>query len=260
MDRDRGRGRDSPAREQPLRHDASLLTEVDTYLFNEGTHYRLYDRLGAHPLTVEGASGTYFATWAPGADRVSVIGDFNHWAKTAHPLRRRGQTGLWEGFIPGVGIGAVYKYHIVSRSRGYRVDKADPHATYAEVPPATGSIVWGLDYQWGDDEWMRDRRSHQALSAPISIYEVHLGSWRRVPEEGNRPLTYREMAPQLTAYVRQAGFTHVELMPVMEHPFYGSWGYQIMGYFAFTSCYGTPEDFMYLVDYLHRYDIGVIVD
>jgi len=247
-------------REGQVRYDASPITEDDLYLFNEGTHHCLYLKMGAQPLVVDGISGTHFAVWAPNAGQVSVMGDFNSWNKTSHPLRPRGQSGIWEGFIPGVGKGALYKYHIASRLNGYQVDKADPYALYHETPPKTSSIVWDLDYDWGDSEWMRQRGSHNALTAPISIYEVHLGSWRRVPEEGNRPLTYREIAPELVDYVKQMGFTHVEFLPVTEHPFYGSWGYQVTGYFAPTSRYGKPQDFMYLIDQLHQHGIGVILD
>jgi len=238
----------------------TLLTDDDLYLFNEGNHFRLYQKLGAHPLTVDGEEGTYFALWAPDAERVFVIGSFNGWSKTSHPLSPRGQSGIWEGFIPGVGAGAVYKYHVVSHYRGYRVDKADPLAFYNEMPPKTASTVWDLEYTWGDQAWMKERRRRNALDSPIAIYEVHLGSWRRVPEEKHRPLTYRELAPLLAEYVNQMGFTHVEFLPLMEHPFLGSWGYQITGYFAPTSRYGTPQDFMYLVDYLHQRGIGVILD
>ncbi|MBI3328521.1 MAG: 1,4-alpha-glucan branching protein GlgB, partial [Nitrospinae bacterium] len=245
---------------QPEPSEMTLLTDDDLYLFNEGTHLRLYEKLGAHPLTIDGMEGTYFAVWAPDAVRVGVMGDFNGWDKARHPLCSRGQSGIWEGFVPGVGKGAPYKYYIVSRHNGYRVDKADPFAVYHEVPPKTASIVWDLAYTWGDREWMANRSSHNALDAPIAIYEVHLGSWRRVPEEGGRPLSYRQLAPKLAEYVRQMGFTHVEFLPVMEHPFYGSWGYQITGYFAPTSRFGTPQDFMHLIDCLHQYGIGVILD
>jgi 1,4-alpha-glucan branching enzyme len=208
----------------------------------------------------EGKEGTCFAVWAPDAQKVYVMGDFNGWDKESHPLRPRGKSGIWEGFIPGVGKGANYKYHIASRFHGYHVDKADPFALYSEVPPKTGSIVWNLDYVWGDGEWMENRQKHNALDAPMAVYEMHLGSWMRMPEEGNRSLTYRELAPRLAEYVRSMGFTHVEFLPVMEHPFYGSWGYQTSGYFTPTSRYGAPQDFMYLVDQLHRNEIGVILD
>jgi 1,4-alpha-glucan branching enzyme len=240
--------------------EAALLTGDDLYLFNEGSHLRLYQKLGAHPMTLGGSEGTRFAVWAPDAERVSVVGDFNGWDKSSNPLSPRDQSGIWEGFIPGVGKGEVYKYHIESRYRGYRIDKADPFAFYSEIPPRTGSIVWDTDYTWGDRKWLKERRNRNALEAPIAIYEVHLGSWRRVPEEEHRPLSYRELAPQLAEYVNQMGFSHVEFLPVMEHPFDGSWGYQVTGYFAPTSRFGTPQDFMYLVDYLHQHDIGVILD
>jgi len=245
---------------QPVRYDVTMLTGDDTYLFNEGSHYRLYQKLGAQPLSVDGVDGTYFAVWAPDARQVFVMGDFNSWDKTCHPLCSRGQSGIWDGFVPGVGKGALYKYHIVSRYRGYRVDKADPFAVYSEVPSNTSSIVWELDYTWGDQAWMQERHKHNALDAPIAIYEVHLGSWMRVPEEGHRPLTYRELAPKLAEYAERMGFTHVEFLPVTEHPFAGSWGYQTTGYFAPTSRYGTPQDFMYLIDCLHQHGIGVILD
>ena len=242
----------------PLETD--LLTDDDIHLFNEGTHYRLYDKLGAHRVAVDGVEGTFFAVWAPSGEQVSVIGDFNEWDKTSHPLHPRGRSGVWEGFIPGIGKGALYKYHIVSRYNGYRVDKMDPFAFYNEPPPKTASIVWDLNYNWGDRAWLEKRRRLNAPDAPIAIYEVHLGSWMRVAEEGNRSLTYRELAHKLAEYVKGMGFTHVEFLPIMEHPFYGSWGYQISGYFAPTSRYGPPQDFMYLVDHLHQHDIGVILD
>ncbi len=198
--------------------------------------------------------------WAPNAASVSVVGDFNGWNGESHPLGTIGQSGIWEGFVPGVGRGDVYKYRIASRVAGYRVDKADPYGFRHEVPPRTGSVVWDLDYAWGDAEWMRRRSRTPFTSSPMSIYEVHLGSWRRVPEEGNRSLTYREIAPHLAAYAKAMGFTHVELMPVMEHPFSGSWGYQGTGFFAPTSRFGTPQDFMFLVDTLHQAGLGVILD
>jgi 1,4-alpha-glucan branching enzyme len=254
------RGFKSQAQRQPVPSEVTLLTKDDLYLFNEGSHFRLYHKLGAHPLIVKGQEGTYFAVWAPDAKRVFVIGDFNGWNKTSHPLSARDRSGIWEGFIPGVTKGAIYKYHLVSHYRGYQVDKADPFAFYNEIPPKTASVAWDMEYTWGDQKWMRERHRHSALKAPIAIYEVHLGSWRRVPEEGHRPLTYRELAPLLAEYVQQMGFTHVEFLPVMEHPFPGSWGYQITGYFAPTSRFGTPQDFMYLVDFLHQRNIGVILD
>ncbi len=245
---------------EPVSSEVSLITDDDLYLFNQGEHFRLYDKMGAHCLDNGGQKGTYFAVWAPDAEKVFVIGDFNNWDKTRHPLRPRGQSGNWEGFIPGVFEGTHYKYHIVSRYNNYRADKTDPFAFYNEISSKTASIVRRLDYTWGDREWMQNQRQHNSLEAPISIYEIHLGSWRRVPEEGLRFLTYRELAPLLADYIRATGFTHVEFLPVMEHPFYGSWGYQTTGYFAPTSRYGAPQDFMYLVDYLHQRGIGVFVD
>jgi 1,4-alpha-glucan branching enzyme len=245
---------------QTVRYDFSLLSDDDLFLFNEGSHFRLYYKLGAHPVTVDGTTGTYFAVWAPDAEKVFVIGDFNNWDKASHPMVPRGQSGIWDVFIPGVGPGTFYKFHIHSRFQMYKVDKADAFGFYYEGPPRTASIVWDLDYAWSDQEWMAKRQAHNALNAPQSVYEVHLGSWRRKPEEGDRFLTYREIAPELAEYVKSLGFTHVEFLPVMEHPFYGSWGYQTTGYFAPTSRFGTPQDFMFLVDYLHQHDIGVILD
>ena len=238
----------------------SALSSMDFHLFNEGTHVRLYDKLGAHLETHDGKAGTRFAVWAPNAKKVAVMGDFNGWAKTKHPLKPRDSSGIWEGFIPGVGKGAVYKYWISSHVNGHKGEKADPYGFRQEEPPRTASVVWDLDYQWNDTEWMKARKERAALTAPISIYEAHLGSWRRVPEEGNRSLNYREIALLLAAHVKKLGFTHVELMPIMEHPFYGSWGYQTTGYFAPTSRYGTSQDFMFLVDHLHKEGIGVILD
>ena len=237
-----------------------LLTEQDLYLFNQGRHYRAYEKLGSHLTSVDGRPGTSFSVWAPNARAVTVMGSFNDWNKDSHPLRPRESSGIWEEFIPGVTKGSVYKYHIVSRHHGHVVDKADPFGFLHEKPPRTASLVWDLDYQWSDHDWMQGREGRNSLHAPISIYEVHLGSWMRVPEEHNRPLTYRETAPRLADYAQRMQFTHVELLPVMEHPFYGSWGYQTTGYFAPTARYGTPQDFMYLVDYLHQRGIGVILD
>jgi 1,4-alpha-glucan branching enzyme len=254
---------DSPATTSPAVpvEATSQLTEQDLYLFNEGTHFRLYEKLGAHPGTnAAGEKGVWFAVWAPNAERVSVIGDFNGWDKRDHPMTIRQGSGIWELFVPGIGKGERYKYHVQSRFRGYRMDKADPFAFHTETPPRQASVVWDLDYQWGDGAWMAGRGERQSMSAPMSIYEVHLGSWRRVPEEGNRSLTYREMAPLLAEHVKKLGFTHVELLPIMEHPFYGSWGYQTTGHFAPTSRYGTPQDLMYLIDHLHQNGIGVILD
>ncbi len=239
-----------------------MLTDQDIYLFREGTHVRAYEKLGAHSISAaEGEQGTHFAVWAPNAALVSVVGDFNGWNPETHRLQvRLDSSGIWSGFIAGVKPGALYKYHIVSRSSGYTVDKADPYAFFAEKPPRTASVVWDLSYEWGDSAWMTSRARANAMDAPWSVYELHLGSWRRVPEEHDRSLTYRELAHAVADYVNEMGFTHVELMPVMEHPFYGSWGYQVTGYFAPSSRYGTPQDFMYFVDYLHRRGIGVILD
>jgi len=248
-------------RQGKVHHDVSLLTADDIYLFKQGRHYRLYDKLGSHVITAHDTRGTLFAVWAPNAERVSVVGDFNQWDAASHPLRQRADdSGLWEGFVPGVLAGTLYKYRLRSRLQGYEVDKSDPFSVRTEEPPRTASIVWDLEYGWGDGEWMARRAPHNALDAPISIYEVHLGSWQRVPEEGQRSLSYREHAQALVHYVREMGFTHVELMPVMEHPFYGSWGYQCTGFFAPTARFGAPQDFMHLVDRLHQAGIGVILD
>ena len=243
-----------------LRSEVSSLTDQDVYLFNEGTHYRMYEKLGAHLAAAGHDAGVSFAVWAPNAREVSVIGDFNDWKPGAHALRSRGSSGIWEGFIPGIGKGALYKFHIVSTQHGYTGDKADPFGVFHEKPPRTASVVWDLDYTWADGEWMGQRARRQTVRAPISVYEVHLGSCMRLPEENGRPLSYRETAPRLAEYVERLGFTHVEFLPIMEHPFYASWGYQTTGYFAPTSRYGTPQDFMYLVDYLHQHGIGVILD
>jgi 1,4-alpha-glucan branching enzyme len=229
-----------------------LITEQDIYLWNEGTHYRLYDKLGAHP--VEG--GVHFAVWAPSADSVSVVGEWNGWDPTADPLSPMGDSGIWGGLITEAQTPHAYKYRIANGS--YRVDKADPFGFHHETPPKTASKVWPLDHVWDDDGWMSTRSNKNSLEAPISVYEVHLGSWRR--GEGGRHLTYLELADQLPEYVSGLGFTHVEFMPVMEHPFYGSWGYQTTGYFAPTSRFGTPQDFMTLVDSLHQAGLGVVLD
>jgi 1,4-alpha-glucan branching enzyme len=238
-----------------------LLTEQDIYHFREGTHFRAYEKLGAHPVRGAGASATRFAVWAPNASAVSVIGDFNQWRRGHARLRaREDSSGIWEGVLEGVGPGALYKYHVVARHGGYAVDKSDPYAFRTELPPRTASVVWDLAYSWRDAQWMQRRARANALASPWSIYELHLGSWRRVPEEHNRFLTYRELAHAIADYASELGFTHVELLPVMEHPFYGSWGYQVTGYFAPTARYGNPQDFMYLVDYLHQRGLGVILD
>ncbi|MEO8294619.1 MAG: 1,4-alpha-glucan branching protein GlgB [Gemmatimonadota bacterium] len=235
-----------------------MLTDQDLYLFNEGTHLRLYDHLGAHLVSIDGEEGTAFAVWAPAAERVSVIGAFNDWNPSSNQLAPRQQSGIWEGFIPGIDKGSVYKYHIVSSRQGYVVDKADPLAFATEHPPRTGSVVWPLDYRWEDTEWMGTRKAHNSLKAPISIYEVHLGSWRR--DAAGQSLSYREIAAPLADYARENGFTHVQLLPIMEHPFFGSWGYQTTGYFAPTSRFGEPQDLMALIDHLHQRGIGVFLD
>lgn len=243
-----------------VHYDVTLLTDDDLYLFNEGNHFHLYEKLGAHLVTREGTLGTYFAVWAPDAEKVYVMGDFNGWDPAGHALRSRGVSGIWEGFVEGVGQGTKYKFHICSRYGGYRADKGDPFAFFWERPPLTASIVWDLDYSWGDELWMRGRGARNHARSPMAIYEVHLGSWRRVVEEENRFLSYRELAPRLAEYVAQMGFTHVEFLPVMEHPFYGSWGYESLGFFAPTSRYGTPQDLMFLIDTLHQHGIGVLLD
>ncbi len=239
----------------------SRFTSDDYHLFNEGKHYKIYERLGSRSVTVGNVEGAHFGVWAPNARHVSVIGDFNGWSPAECPLEPRDRSGIWEGFVPGVPNGACYKYHIVSHLDDFKVDKADPYAFASEAPPKTGSRIWALDYEWGDASWMAYRRERTALDRPMAIYEVHLGSWRRAASNGgSRPLTYRELAEYLPAYVHDAGFTHVELLPIMEHPFYGSWGYQTTGYFAPTARYGTPQDLMYLIDRVHQEGIGVILD
>jgi 1,4-alpha-glucan branching enzyme len=237
-----------------------LLTPQDLYLFNEGRHFRAYDKLGAHLVRSNETSGTCFSVWAPNAREVSVIGSFNDWEEHRYTLNPCGTSGIWEGFVPDAKQGNLYKFRIRSQDQGYVVDKADPFGVRHEKPPNTASMIWDLDYQWSDKDWMGTRKTRNSLSAPMSIYEVHLGSWRRVPEEHNRPLTYRELAERLAEYAHRMGFSHVELLPVMEHPFYGSWGYETTGYFAPTARYGVPQDFMYLVDCLHQQGIAVILD
>jgi 1,4-alpha-glucan branching enzyme len=231
----------------------TLISEQDLYYFAEGTHSHLFEVLGGRPATFGGVSGGYFSVWAPNAREISVAGDFNGWNSEEHRLHPRGNSGIWEGFFPGVQRGALYKFHIESHFGGYVVDKADPLGVRHETPPATASVLWDLEYEWNDGDWMNQRRQTNWFNSPVSIYEVHLGSWKH-------GLSYREMARQLGSYVKEMGFTHVEIMPVMEHPFFGSWGYQVTGFFAPTSRYGTPQDFMYLVDHLHQQGIGVILD
>ena len=240
---------------------ASLVTDHDVYLFKEGNHFKLYEKLGAHPGVFNGVKGTFFAVWAPNAKSVSVIGNFNHWNRHEHPLAPRwDSSGIWEGFLPNIGKGELYKFYITSNASYYQVEKQDPFAIFNEVAPNTASIVWDLDYGWNDAGWMKDRHKNNSLESPISIYEMHIGSWKRVIEDQNRSLTYRELAEHLPEYLKHLGFTHVQFLPVMEHPFYGSWGYQTLGYFSPTSRYGTPQDFMFLVDTLHQHGIGVILD
>ena len=242
----------------PVGSGLSELSRDDLFLFNEGSHFQLYNKLGARILADGPTPGVKFAVWAPNARRVSVIGDFNGWNR--YDRRPKESSGIWEGFIPGLGQGALYKYFIESSQNGYQAEKTDPLSHFYELAPKTASIVWDLAYDWGDEQWMKDRRQMPAGRSPLSIYEVHLGSWRRVPEEVDRFLSYAEMAEPLADYVRRMGFTHVEFLPVMEHPFYGSWGYQTLGLFAPTSRYGTPQDFMHLIDRLHQNGIGVILD
>lgn len=243
-------------------HDISLMGEMDLYLFREGNHTELYNVLGSHVMEVDGIGGTLFSVWAPNAKSVSVIGDFNGWNAASHPLGVRWDgSGIWEGFVPGVGHGNLYKYSIVSHAGDRVQEKGDPFAFWWETPPRSASCVWNLDgFGWADEDWLASRAERNAIRAPQSIYEVHLGSWRHVAEEGGRSLSYHELATKLVAYMLDMGFTHVEFLPVMEHPFYGSWGYQTLGYFAPTSRFGTPHEFMELVDSLHKAGIGVILD
>jgi len=237
-----------------------VLSEFDLHLFNEGTHYRAWEKLGSHRLTIDGVSGVHFAVWAPNAQRVSVIGDFNRWDGRVHPMRKLLPSGVWEIFVPDLGERTCYKFEIRTTG-GHLLHKADPFGRHFEVPPNTATVVVEEQYAWRDDGWMRDRPSYDAWrERPMSIYEVHPGSWRRIPEEGNRVPTYRELAATLVPYVREMGYTHIELMPVMEHPFSGSWGYQVIGFFAPTSRHGSPDDFRYFVDECHRYGLGVILD
>jgi 1,4-alpha-glucan branching enzyme len=238
-----------------------VLSDYDLHLFSEGTHLRAWEKFGAHVMTIGHCTGVHFAVWAPNAQRVSVIGDFNGWDGRVHPMRRLVPSGVWELFIPDLTVGACYKYEVRTHA-GHLLEKSDPYAQRFEVPPDSASIIWqGGDYRWDDTDWMNDRPSFAGWhDRPMSIYEVHLGSWRRVPEEGYRYLTYRELARDLIPYVRELGFTHIELMPVMEHPFSGSWGYQVIGFFAPTSRFGTPDDFRYFIDECHRHGLGVILD
>jgi 1,4-alpha-glucan branching enzyme len=235
------------------------ISDLDVHLFCEGTHARIYEKLGAHLTTRGGVGGTQFAVWAPNAQAVCVVGDFNAWKTNATPLTRIAG-GIWSGFVPGVQRGDLYKYRIVSPAGHVLPDKADPYGVVQQMPPNTASVVWNLDYAWQDQRWMSERSERSPLDAPMSVYEVHLGSWMRVPEDGYRSLSYVEIAPKLVEHVKRLGFTHVELLPVMEHPFFGSWGYQVTGYFAPSARFGSPQDFMALVDTLHQNGIGVILD
>jgi 1,4-alpha-glucan branching enzyme len=257
---DDGHGRTEEL-EDPYRFP-STLSDYDRHLLAEGTHYGASDKLGAHPTVLEGVAGTVFAVWAPNARRVSVVGDFNRWDGRCHPMRLHPANGIWEIFLPGVSDGARYKFEILSRSGQPLALKADPYAfAFEPDTPRTASVVASLDtYHWADAVWMAARAQQRPHDGPLSIYEVHLGSWRRLPDAGDRVLTYAELADQLGAYVREMGYTHVELLPVMEHPFFGSWGYQVIGYFAPTRRYGTPQEFMAFVDRLHQQGIGVILD
>jgi len=237
-----------------------ILTDFDLHLLGEGTHYKNYEKLGAHVIEVKGVNGVHFAVWAPNAEAVSVIGDFNKWDGNSHKMRMLGSSGIWEIFIPGLSEGEIYKFNIKSKS-GEVLEKADPYAFSSEIRPKSASIVYDIDkYTWNDAKWLSEREHHNALDAPISMYEVHLGSWMRVPEDGNRYLTYRELAKKLAEYVKEMGYTHVQLMPVTEYPLDASWGYQTIGYFAPTSRFGKPEEFMYFVDYMHQNGIGIILD
>ncbi|HEX2913611.1 MAG TPA: 1,4-alpha-glucan branching protein GlgB [Chloroflexia bacterium] len=243
----------------------STLTDYDLYLFGEGNHFRSYEKLGAHLTEMNGVKGVVFAVWAPNAQRVSVVGDFNNWDGRSLPMRRHGSAGIWDLFVPGLQEGTVYKYEIKSQLNNYLVEKADPYGFYSEVRPRTASVVANLDkYQWGDDAWINEGRAkYNTIHSPVAVYEVHLGSWRRrwnAQSHDESYLSYRELADQLIDYLKGAGYTHVEFMPVSEHPFDGSWGYQTSGYYSVTSRYGKPEDFQYLVDRLHQHNIGVIVD
>jgi 1,4-alpha-glucan branching enzyme len=245
----------------PTISGVSLLTEEDVYLFREGSHFNLFEKLGAHIMDMDGQQGVYFSVWAPNAQNVSVMADFNGWDRSSHRLFPRwDSSGIWEGFIPGVAKGAVYKYFIESKNNGITMEKRDPFAFYSEVAPNTASIVWDLDHKWDDNEWMRTRHSANSLKAPMSVYEMHLGSWRRDAGDPGRFLTYKEIAVDLVKYLKEMNYTHVEFMPVTEHPFYGSWGYQTTGYFSPTSRYGTPQDLMVLIQQLHENGFGVIVD
>ena len=246
--------------DDPYRY-GRVISDYDLYLFGEGKHTRVWDKFGAHLMRLGSSDGAHFAVWAPNAARVSVVGDFNGWDGRVHAMRSLGASGVWEIFIPGASAGQRYKYEIRSRSHGEILLKADPFGLAFELPPLSASIVTRLDYQWGDQAWMAERAGCNTwLEKPVATYEVHLGSWARVPEEHNRYLSYRELAARLIPYVKELGYTHIELLPVMEHPFSGSWGYQVTGFFAPTSRFGTPQDFKAFVDICHQHHIGVILD
>lgn len=237
----------------------SLFTDFDINLFKGGKHYRLYDKLGSHIVEVDGVKGTYFAVWAPSAKAVSVVGNFNMWNAEEHRLNVRwDSSGIWEGFIPNIGKGEIYKYKIQSSNNDIWTEKADPFARFCEHPPNTASIIWTAEHDWKDDAWMGYRKDKNGLDKPYSVYEVHLGSWKKSAD--NKFLTYKEFAKDLVEYVKEMGFTHVEFMPVMEYPYDPSWGYQLTGYFAPTSRFGSPEEFKMLIDTFHQNDIGVILD
>ena len=250
----------SATQDDPYRF-SPVLGDLDLHLIGEGTHLHLYRRMGAHVCVSEGVDGVSFAVWAPNAQRVSVVGDYNHWDGRVNPMRLRHGVGIWEIFIPGIGAGETYKYEILGKDGNLLPQKADPYGFYAEIPPCTASVVYDLkDYDWDDQAWMAHRQQAAKREAPISVYEVHLGSWKRVPDEGNRSLTYRELADDLGGYCREMGFTHIELLPVHEHPFTGSWGYQPIGLYAPTSRFGNPDEFRFFVDRLHQLGVGVIID
>lgn len=237
----------------------SLLTDFDTNLFKSGKHFRLYEKLGSKPIEVDGKKGTQFSVWAPNAEKVQVIGDFNYWGGEGYELYPRWDgSGIWDGFVEGIEKGTVYKYKIFSNSYGQVLEKGDPFAIHWEVPPKTASVVWDLNYKWKDSKWLKTRKEKNALDQPFSVYEVHLGSWKR--KENGESLSYKELAKDLVKYVKDMGYTHIEFLPVTEHPFFGSWGYQCTGYFAPSSRYGTPEDFMAMIDAFHKAEIGVILD
>jgi 1,4-alpha-glucan branching enzyme len=249
----------SHASTPPVPTDKPWFGPQDLYLFNEGSHLRLYEKFGAHPTTSGGVTGYHFAVWAPNADYVSVVGDFNSWDRGRHPLQAVGSSGVWAGFIAGAGSGICYKYHIAAAG-GFAAEKTDPFAFTCEIPPKSAAVTWDLAYNWNDADWMANRKVKSAHDKPISIYEVHLGSWMREADPPYHSLNYRELGPKLAAYCKEMGFTHVEFLPVTEHPFFASWGYQTTGYYAATSRYGTPQDLMSLVDVLHQHGIAVILD